>query len=292
MRRTNPSARALAARLLPLLIVLGLSTARAEPEIGAEPFDGLGDGAPVCLWLPPLQYPTALEDRSLGGEVLVKVYVDETGRIYDSELVDSTLPELFIVEALKTARLGRFRPARRNGRGVRSTVLVPLSFTPQEPPPVREAPAPEPEPELVAQPVEEEPEPALAQPAAEQPVAAPSDPPVETPDEDEGGELRVLEAGFGKGVVSRELLGESEVFGEGERVYFWMRVAGATPGQRLRHAWIYQGRVVQEIDLTMKSESWRSWSYKTLFPGMTGAWLLELRDEDGSLVGSWSFHCE
>ncbi len=275
--------------LATLLIALFATSSWAQTEKGAEPFDGLGDGSAVCLWLPPLQYPTALENRSLGGAVLVKVYVDETGRVYDSELVDSSLPELFIVEALKTARLGRFRPALRNGRGIRSTILVSLTFSPREPPPAGRATPPEPEAETP--PVEEEPEPLPTTPepepeAREERMQAP----VATTADD--GDLRIVDAAFGKGVVSRELLGKSEVFGEGERVYFWMRVAGAEPGQVLKHSWIYRGRVVQEIDLTMKADVWRSWSYKTLFPGMTGAWLLELSDADGRILGSWSFHCE
>lgn len=289
--------RAAAATCLLLLLASGAASARTE--FGAGPITGLGEGLPVCEYIPRLAYPAAVAERYLGGTVTVRVYVDESGRVYDAELLDSELPELFIVEALKTARLSRFRPAQRAGRGQRATALMPMRFLPQAPPPA-----------VRPEPVVAEPEPAAAEPAPvvdrapaeEKPVAAepavsgqttppPSDDPPARP-ETPATRVRVVDAGFGTGVSARELLGRGEVFAVGDRVHFWMSVEGARPGETLKHVWIFRGRAVQEIPLTMKESSWRSWSYKTLFAGMTGAWLLELRDESGHLIGSWSFHCE
>lgn len=266
------------------LLAAAAGTARGDAEVGAQPISGLGEGVAVCEHIPPLRYPSALEDSGLGGTVLVRAYVDETGRVYDTELVESVLPELFIVEALKTARLSRFRPAFRRGRGQRASVLLPMIFRPRpgaQPAP-RTAPVLEPEPASIEAPVDTLPRQA--------PPAAAIHSPVETPAT--AGTLQVADAGFGKGVRDLALRERGTVFAEGDRVYFWMSVTGALDGQKLKHVWIYRGRAVQEIELTMKAESWRSWSYKTLFPGMTGAWLLELRDMEGHLLGNWSFHCE
>ncbi len=270
------------------------SLLNAETEIGARPISGLGEGRVVCENIPPLRYPSAITDGSQGGTVLVRVFVDEEGRIYDTELVESDLPELFIVEALKTARLSRFRPARKNGQAMRGNILLPMVFAARDPdsvPIVTESapasvlepvsapvlePEPEPEPESAGEVEAETPEPA----ANTEPTASDEFSP------------RILDAGFGKGVQNRELLDRGEIFNEGDRVYFWMEIDDARPDQVLTHAWIFRGRAVQEIELTMKAERWRSWSYKTLFPGLEGAWLLELRDDTGRLLGSWSFHCE
>jgi hypothetical protein len=106
------------------------------------------------------------------------------------------------------------------------------------------------------------------------------------------GALRVLDAGFGRGVENRRLQGRAEVFAEGERVYFWMEVEGAAAGQVLRHIWIFRGREMQEIELTLKAERWATWSYKTFFPDQRGTWLLELRDAADRVLGSWSCYCE
>lgn len=283
----------LSALLLGALLAFSAPLAAAEssptPEVGAGPMNGLGEGVPVCTFIPPLNYPPALTEHRLGGDALVRVYVDETGRVYDTELVESALPELFIVEALKTARLSRFRPAERGGQGVRSSLTLLLNF------PGAEAPAPEVEDEPAqtrpaATPVQATPAPVQREEVVE--ASPPPEPDRSAPAAAPASALRVLDAGFGADVVDRALRGRGSVFHEGDRVYFWMEVDGARPGQVLRHVWIYRGREVQEIPLSMKDERWISWSYKTLFPGLAGSWLLEVRDENDHLLGSWSFHCE
>ncbi len=272
-----------------LALLLSSTMAKAQMESGASPFNGLGEGRVACDDIPPLHYPSAISDGSIGGTVLVKVFVDETGRIYDTELVESDLPELFIVEALKVARLSSFRPANRNGKAMRGSILMPMVFSPRDP--VADTADPEPQPEPDPEPVESQ---ASAAPVV--PAAAPAETLLvaETPAPviSEETTIRILDAGFGVGVRNRELQDRGEIFGAGDRVYFWMELEGLTAGQVLTHAWIFRGRAVQEIELTMKGEHWRSWSYKTIFPGLEGAWLLELRDDAGRLLGSWSFHCE
>lgn len=268
--------------LVPLLLLPSLATAQG----GDGMINGLGEGRVACESIPPLHYPAAVTDGSLSGTVLVKVFVDEKGRVYDTELVESDLPELFIVEALKTARLSRFSPALSKGRTEPGTMLLPMVFRPRDPDAIAQEVAPA-EPDTVL--VEATPAP---EPPALIPVAVPDPAPAQ--EAIESGEVvpRILDAGFGKGVLNRELQERGEVFGEGDRVYFWMDLEGLSADQVLTHAWIFRGRAVQEIELVMKGERWRSWSYKTLFPGLEGAWLLELRDESGRLLGSWSFHCE
>ncbi len=271
-----------------LTLLLSSTPAKAQVESGALPFNGLGEGRVVCEDIPPLHYPSAITDGSFGGTVLVKVFVDETGRIYDTELVESDLPELFMVEALKTARLSSFRPANRNGKAMGGSMIMPMVFSPRDPPAETVDPEPQPEPiETIEPEVSAE---------LEMPVEAPAETLLvaETPAPviPEETSIRILDAGFGEGVQNRELQDRGEIFGAGDRVYFWMELEGLTSGQVLTHAWIFRGRAVQEIELTMKGEHWRSWSYKTIFPGLEGAWLLELRDDTGHLLGSWSFHCE
>ncbi len=268
-----------------LALLLSSPLAKAQTESGASAINGLGEGRIVCESIPPLRYPSAIADGSLGGAVLVKVFVDETGRVYDTELIESGLPELFIVEALKTARLSSFRPAKIGGKGLSGSMLMPMIFSPRDP---------------VADTVDLESAPEPMESAAPTVTEMPAEAPVETlivaetpaPVAPEETATRILDAGFGKGVLNRELQDRGEIFGVGDRVYFWMELEGLTPGEVLTHAWIFRGRAVQEIELTMKGEHWRSWSYKTIFPGLEGAWLLELRDDKGRLLGSWSFHCE
>lgn len=245
-----------------------------------------GDAPAVCTWLPPLRYPSLLAERGprLGGDILVRVALDAQGKLLRAELLESDLPDLFIAEALRAAHAGRYQPARRDGRGQESSLLLLLRFPGRPPVPGIERPdsAARAAPVLPAAGV---PLPSAPPPGAPTAAPAPASPGVP-------GKLRILDAGFGSGVENRRLTGRRQVFAPGSRVYFWMEVDGARPGQVLRHIWIYQGRELQEIALTLKGERWPTWSYKTFFPEQRGAWLLELRDENDDLLGSWFCYCE
>lgn len=54
--------------------------------------------------------------------------------------------------------------------------------------------------------------------------------------------LMKVEGATGTEVVERELRGQSVVFPEGARVYFFTRVSGARPGSRLLHVWYREAR--------------------------------------------------
>lgn len=254
-------------------MALALACAMAAPGATATP----SDSPAVCLWLPPLRHPAVTPERGerLGGDILVRVAIDARGKLVGAELQASELPDLFIAEALRTARAGRYLPARTAGRAHAGSLILLLRFPGQAPAPAAARAALPTAPP----PVTPAPEPAPASVAA---MTSPGLP----------GKLRILDAGFGSGVEDRRLTGRSQVFPPGSRVYFWMEVDGARPGQVLRHIWIYQGREMQEIALTLKAERWPTWSYKTFFPEQRGAWLLELRDESDDLLGSWFCYCE
>lgn len=273
----------------PALFLLALLAAAAPARAREQtPAAGPGSGGPVCTFIPALRYPPALVgDRArLAGSVLVQVEIDEAGRVAASKPLRSDLPELFIVEALRAARQSRFLPAPGQGRGERRSITLLLRF-----PSDTAATAMDP---AVAGPDGLPPAAATAAPPASPaglvpPATLPADP---APAPAAKGALRVLDAGFGRGVENRRLQGRAEVFAEGERVYFWMEVEGAAAGQVLRHIWIFRGREMQEIELTLKAERWATWSYKTLFPDQRGTWLLELRDAEDRVLGSWSCYCE
>ena len=276
------------------LVLLALLAA-AAPALAPAGAAGQSGSRPVCTYIPPLRYPPALaaERPRMSGTVLVRVQVDADGRVAAAELLRSNLPELFTVEALRTVRQSRFLPAPDQRRGERRSLILLLRF------PADGAPGGLGSPSSDAGSASGDAGPAAA--SAPSPPAARASPIAAAPGTSAApaapaaagkGSLRLLDAGFGRSVENRRLLGRGEVFGVNDRVYFWMEVEGARVGQVLRHVWIFRGREMQEIALTLKAERWATWSYKTFFPGQTGAWLLELRDEEDDLLGSWSCFCE
>jgi periplasmic protein TonB len=93
--------------------------------------ESTADEAPVALnAVSPVQYPRALLEQGIEGRVLLRLYVDSTGRL----LSDSTrIAESSGYPALDTAALTgapalRFSPALLRGRPVAAPFLQPVQF--------------------------------------------------------------------------------------------------------------------------------------------------------------------
>jgi hypothetical protein len=211
--------------------------------------------------------------------------------------LNSNLPPLFIVEARRAVPACRFLPAMRDGEAVAGSITLPFRFRgpeagrtpletgtgaeviplPTEVPAVTAAPPPE--PELAAG------EEAVAAPAQEAPAAD------ERPEPALGSSLVLVEAGFGREARRSGPVDPAASFREGERVYFWTRIAGGRKDQQVLHVWNLGTKTVQIIELPIVDDPWSTWSYKTLFEGMLGEWTVEVWDENGTLIGSRSFTC-
>jgi len=99
----------------------------------------------------------------------------------------------------------------------------------------------------------------------------------------------VTEFGVGLRVVNLHLEGESDHFAEGVRVCFASRVLGGQRGDRIRHVWLYEGRVEQSILLRLGGADFRTHSNKTL--GHAGQWAVEARDDKGDVLARSTFTC-
>ena len=102
-------------------------------------------------------------------------------------------------------------------------------------------------------------------------------------------DLTVSEFGVGRRMVNLRLEGESDHFAQGERVCFASRVLGGQRGDRIRHVWIYEGKVEQSIPLRLGGADFRTHSNKTL--GHGGSWAVEARDDEGSVLARTTFTC-
>ena len=100
---------------------------------------------------------------------------------------------------------------------------------------------------------------------------------------------RVTEYGVGTGVVDRRLVGESDRFAAGTRVWFWTRVVDGAPGTSVDHVWTHEGREVDRIVLDVGSANWRTHSAKRIYE--VGRWTVEARDPAGALLARGEFDC-
>lgn len=80
-----------------------------------------------------VQYPAAAAQSQVSGEALVMLMIDEYGGVNEVSVVQSMPAGYFEESALAAFASARFSPARKDGRIVRSRVLVNLKFNPDGP---------------------------------------------------------------------------------------------------------------------------------------------------------------
>jgi cytoskeleton protein RodZ len=103
--------------------------------------------------------------------------------------------------------------------------------------------------------------------------------------------LEVPEFGVGTQVVDHRLEGRATRFDEGDRVWFWTRVAGGRPGDRFLHVWSHEGVEQLSLELEIGGPSWRTQSAKRLYAGSGGGWTVEARTLDGTVLARQVFFC-
>lgn len=75
-------------------------------------------------------------------------------------------------------------------------------------------------------------------------------------------------------------------------VYCFTRVVGAESDTVVSHVWLWQGREMAKVALTVKSNNWRTWSSKRILPEWRGDWTVSVQDEAGVELTSVAFIVE
>ena len=64
------------------------------------------------------------------------------------------------------------------------------------------------------------------------------------------------------------------------KIYFFTNIRNLQ-GQRIKHRWIYNNKVMAEVEFAVNGPRWRVWSSKNLWPTWLGKWTVEvLNSED------------
>lgn len=106
----------------------------------------------------------------------------------------------------------------------------------------------------------------------------------ETGDEAGDAPTLVKRASFTSNVVDREPIDELvTVPADAEKVFFFTEITGME-GQTVIHRWILNGETKADVSFTIGGPRWRVFSSKTLVPGWTGQWTVEVLDGDGNKI--------
>jgi hypothetical protein len=98
-------------------------------------------------------------------------------------------------------------------------------------------------------------------------------------------ELSVSRHTFARGVEAREPVDAAAVFpADVGVVYFFTQIVGATGPTELRHVWIYDGKEMASVPLSVGGSGWRTWSSKRILSQYIGDWTVEVRDALDTVV--------
>ncbi len=105
---------------------------------GAQPSPAQGTGpvaltssdlALVCPVRKPPPYPSVSRRLGETGKVVLRVELDETGRVSAAKVITSSSYPRLDEAALATVRTWRCQPAQRDGQAVRAVAVQPFEFT-------------------------------------------------------------------------------------------------------------------------------------------------------------------
>ncbi len=100
----------------------------------------------------------------------------------------------------------------------------------------------------------------------------------------------IVEAMLCTGIADRMPIDTVSEFGlDVDRVYLWSKISGATDTLVIRHLFIYEGETLLDLELPVKSASWRTWSYKTIPANWSGKWEAQVIGADGTVMATIPF---
>lgn len=86
------------------------------------------DKAPKLKHFVQPEYPSLARTADIEGTVVVKITVDEKGRVIAASILQSVAEGIFDQAALDAVRKWTFEPAEQSGNKVKATITVPLEF--------------------------------------------------------------------------------------------------------------------------------------------------------------------
>jgi protein TonB len=103
--------------------------ASSGPSLPAGPVSLASELALVCPERRPPAYPSVSRRLGETGKVVLRVELDDTGRVSAARVITSSGFDRLDAAALAAVRTWRCRPAQRDGQAVRSVALQPFDFT-------------------------------------------------------------------------------------------------------------------------------------------------------------------
>jgi len=74
-----------------------------------------------------------------------------------------------------------------------------------------------------------------------------------------------------------------------EEIFCWSRITGADDSTGVVHLWLHQGEERARVNLSVRSDNWRTWSSKNIRNDWIGPWEVRILDAAGEVLTSEKF---
>lgn len=101
--------------------------------------------------------------------------------------------------------------------------------------------------------------------------------------------VTVAESAVCTAIADRMPEGTAAEFGKDTpKIYYWTKIEGAE-GTEIKHVWYAGETSIGEVTLKVTTPSFRTWSSKTVYPGLEGDLSVEVVDADGNVLKKDTF---
>ena len=94
-----------------------------------------------------------------------------------------------------------------------------------------------------------------------------------------------------KYIKKRTPVGSDVVFSNNvDSLYCYTRIQNKGKKREVKHIWYYEDRMMTQVRYNVrKSNTFRSWTRKTIYPYQVGKWRVDIHDNNGTIIGSIDF---
>lgn len=94
-------------------------------------------------------------------------------------------------------------------------------------------------------------------------------------------------------IEDRVPVGEDTVFtSDVGQLFCFTKISGAEGETEIAHVWYFDGEEKAKVTLTIKGQSWRTWSSKKIAEEWIGPWRVEVVDGNGEVLASKAFEIQ
>ena len=106
-----------------------------------------------------------------------------------------------------------------------------------------------------------------------------------------GSELVLKDIIICKNIAQRTPVGADNIFTNNvDSLYCYSRIKNPGEKKEIKHAWYYENKLMTQVRYNIKkSNTYRSWTKKTILPSQIGNWRVDIHDDNGTIIGSKNF---